>query len=323
MSGDWVLIAAGRSKRPHALKPRESNVQSLEDCPFEDLQASGNGEITLRFPADRQLDWKIQVTKNKYPAVMPGACGPIFEKDGYQVTAGVGFHELVIMRDHARFFPDFTTKETEEVLHVYRDRYRQIAQEEKCGQYIMIFHNYGHEGGASIYHPHSQIVSMPIIPPDVMRSLVGSYEYYKQHKREAHELMVEQERTYKKRIIFENEQFIAFCPFVSKQPYEMRIYPKFASSHFEHTESASLVPLAEALNAVLQKMHKALADPSYNFFIHTAPLHFEKTDLTSDQYYRWHIEIIPRIKFDAGFEAGTGIKINIIDPDVAAQTLNA
>ena len=127
----------------------------------------------------------------------------------------------------------------------------------------------------------------------------------------------------KKRIIFENDQFVVFCPFVSKQPYEMRIYPKFASGHFEHIEDSSIMHLGEAFSAVLKKMHKNLNDPSYNFFIHTAPLHFEHEDFSADQFYRWHIEILPRISFDAGFEAGTGIKINIIDPDYAAQTLNS
>ncbi|MEK7616279.1 MAG: DUF4921 family protein [Patescibacteria group bacterium] len=320
VSGDWVLIAAGRGMRPHAVKPRESNYQSPADCPFEDPQKSGNSEAVMVVP-EGSNEWRIQVVKNKYPAVVPGACGPIMEREGFEVTAGVGFHEIIVMRDHDKFFPSFSPEETAQVLQVYRDRYRQIALE-PCGQYIMIFHNYGHRGGASVYHPHSQIISVPIIPPDVMRSVKGSYDYFKKNGREAHAVMVEYELANKKRILFENEQFVAFCPFVSKQPYEMRIYPKFSSAHFDHIEDQSLVPLGEALNTVLKKMRDALDDPAYNFFIHTAPLHFEHSDLSFDQYYRWHIEVIPRVSFDAGFEAGTGIKINIIDPDVAAQTLN-
>lgn len=321
VSGDWVLIAAGRGKRPHTLKPRESNYQSPADCPFEDPQKTGNGEAAYVYPDGSGDAWRVQVIKNKFPAVTQGACGPIFEREGFQVAAGVGIHEIVIMRDHDRFFPVFSKEETAQVLQVYRDRYRKIALE-PCGQYIMIFHNYGHQGGASVFHPHSQIISVPIIPPDVMRSVKGSYDYFKKNGREAHAVMMEYEMAQKKRIIFENDQFVAFCPFVSKHPYEMRIYPKFASAHFNHIEDQSLVPLGEALNAVLLKMRDSLNDPAYNFFIHTAPLHFEHSDLSFDQYYRWHIEIMPRIQFEAGFEAGTGIKINIIDPDVAADTLN-
>lgn len=305
VSGDWVLIASGRSKRPHAPKPRAENYQKPQDCPFEGTTKP------------------VEVLPNQFPAVTPGACGPVMERDGYQITAGVGIHELVVMKDHEHQLHDFSPREMAEVLTVYRNRYREIAQIEACGQYIVIFNNYGREGGASVYHPHSQIISVPIIPPDVARSLHGSYEYFKKHGAEAHALMIEKELANKKRIVFENEQFVAFCPFVSKQPYEMRLYPKFASGHFDHLEDQSFMPLAEALASVLKKMHDALDDPAYNFFIHTAPLHYEKSDLSFDQYYRWHIEIIPRVSFDAGFEAGTGIKINIIDPDYAAQTLNS
>ena len=305
VSGDWVLIASGRSKRPHAPKPRAENYQKPEDCPFE-----GTTEF-------------VQVVPNKFPAVIQGACGPIMEHDGYQVTAGIGMHELFIFKDHEKQLYDFSFEEMREVIRSYRDEYINISKKDDCGQYIMIFNNYGREGGASIFHPHSQIISVPIIPPDVARSLRGSYRYFKEHGTEAHALMIEKELANKKRVIFENEQFVAFCPFVSKQPYEMRIYPKFASGHFDHLEDQSVDPLADALTTVLKKMHANLGDPAYNFFIHTAPLHFdEHKDLSFDQYYRWHIEIIPRMSFDAGFEAGTGIKINIIDPDVAAEMLN-
>ncbi len=304
VSGDWVLIASGRSKRPHPPKPRAENYQKPEDCPFEGAHEA------------------IEVRKNDFPAVTQGACGPVMDHDGYQVTAGVGMHELFIFKDHDHQLYDFSPSEMSEVIKSYRTRYREISQIDNCGQYIMIFNNYGREGGASIYHPHSQVISVPIIPPDVARSLRGSYRYFKEHGTEAHAMMIEKELSNKHRIIFENDQFVAFCPFVSKQPYEMRIYPKFASAHFNNLDEASIPPLAEALTTVLKKMHDNLGDPAYNFFIHTAPLHYDKSDLSFDQYYRWHIEVLPRVSFDAGFEAGTGIKINIIDPDTAAETIN-
>ena len=307
VSGDWVLIAAGRAARPHPPKPRAQNYQAPGECPFESAADA---------PA-------VRIIANDFPAVTPGVCGPVLEHNGYQVTAGVGRHEIFIMKDHDKQLYDFSPEEMASVVRAYRSRYEEISKSDDCGQYIMIFNNYGREGGASVFHPHSQMITLPIIPPDVARSLRGSYEYFKHHGVEAHALMIEKEQAAKERILFENEQFIAFCPYVSKHPYEMRIYPKFASSHFEHLEEQSVIPLSEALTTVLKKMHDKLADPAYNFFIHTAPIHYEKTDFSSDQYYRWHIEVLPRVSFDAGFEAGTGIKINIIDPDAAAKTLNS
>ena len=305
VSEEWVLIAGGRSKRPPAPKPRPESYQGTDDCPFEGMK-----------------DF-VTVIENKFPAVVQGRSCAIEQRDGYSITAGVGIHELFIMKDHDLQLYDFSTAQMGEVITAYRNHYREIAATDRCGQYIMIFNNYGREGGASVHHPHSQVISVPIIPPNVMRSIGGSYDYFKKYGVEAHALMIEKEIAQKKRVIFENDQFIAFCPFVSRHPYEMRIYPKFAAAHFDHLEDQSIFPLAEAFGTVLKKMHKNLNDPAFNFFIHTAPLHYEKSDLSFDQYYRWHIELIPRVSFDAGFEAGTGIKINIIDPDYAAQTINS
>lgn len=304
VTGDWVLIAAERGKRPHAPKPRTENYQTPQECPFEGVKKA------------------LEVLPNKYPAVTPGVCGPVMEHQGYDVAAGVGTHQLIVMRDHEKQLHDFSSDAMREVISAYRTSYRDIARSDDCAQYIMIFNNYGPEGGASIYHPHSQIISVPVMPPSVMRSIRGSHAYFKKHGTEAHAVMIEREKTAGTRIIFENERFIAFCPFVSKQPYEIRIYPKFASAYFDRIEDDDMLPLSEALTTVLKKMHTTLHDPAYNFFIHTAPLRFEE-DVTWDVCYRWHIEVIPRVSFDAGFEAGTGIKINAVDPDIAAQELQA
>ena len=110
---------------------------------------------------------------------------------------------------------------------------------------------------------------------------------------------------------------------MAKHPYEIRIYPKRPSGYFEKLSDEELLPLAETLKAVLQKIRKNLGDPALNFFIHTAPLHYEAEEVNFDECYRWHIEVLPKVSFDAGFEVGTGIRINPVDPDAAAETLNA
>lgn len=307
VSGDWVLIAGARGRRPHAVESHEHLVQSKQECPFEEGWEEAGA---------------IQVIKNKFPAVSPGLCTPIIEREGYQIAAGIGYHELILFRDHDKFFPDFSDDEMAAVVCSYRDRYRAISAEDDCAQYIMIFHNYGREAGASVYHPHTQVISLPILPPDVARSLRGSARYHREHGREAHEVMIAHELTDGKRIVYENEKFVAFCPYVSKQPYEVRIYPRDASAYFDRITDADAAFLGDAMRGVLRKFRKALADPAYNFFIHTAPI---KSDLPSGHYeacYRWHVELYPRIKLDAGFEAGTGIKINMIDPDYATEILN-
>ena len=122
-----------------------------------------------------------------------------------------------------------------------------------------------------------------------------------------------------KRIVYENEKFIAFCPFVSRTPYEVRIFPKKSNPGFHHVEDADMPLLADVLNTVLKKIRVLLDDPDYNFFIHTAPVSGDV--FVEYDFYHWHLEILPRLSKIAGFELGTHIYINTVDPDEAAEKL--
>ena len=124
----------------------------------------------------------------------------------------------------------------------------------------------------------------------------------------------------KDRIVYENDFFVAFCPFVSKYPYELRIFPKDGHAHFEKMPEALDTYLADIMSVVFRKLKKALNNPSYNFFIHTASA---KEDLENKfhEFYTWHLEIIPKLSMIGGFELGTGVYVNIVDPDEAAKLL--
>lgn len=326
VSGTWVLIATKRGKRPQIQQDQERFYQPAEGCPFEDPEATGHGEplyVSVRgkeVPAssDYKGSWTLQVIKNKYPALQSGVCGVARINGPSRIFDANGFHELVITRDHERSFAQFTVDETVEVLKAYRMRYRIIAHDD-CGAYVLIFHNHGRSAGASIYHHHSQIISTPILPPEILSSIRGSEQFFKNYGTKVHDLLIEWEMDQKKRIVYENEYFVVICPFTSGSPYELRIFPKTSSPRFELIEDRDLPHLADAINVTLRKLHKALGDPDYNFYIHTAPV--AKDPLVSYDFYHWHIEIVPRIKVDAGFELATAISINSIDPDEAAELL--
>ncbi|MBI2677095.1 MAG: hypothetical protein HYX21_04090 [Candidatus Yanofskybacteria bacterium] len=339
VSGDWVLFATGRAKRPGPdieqvfgkqgrkgpLTISGSGVSTKSNfgigtakCPFDDPIASGQ-EIIKLYPSEK--DWQIAVIKNKYPALVYGVCEAPRQQGPFRVAEASGFHEVVITRDHNKNLQDFSEIETLEVLKVFKDRYQTIASE-FCGQYILIFHNFGLQAGGSVQHPHSQIMATPILPPDVMNSVVGAEKFYLKNNRKVHEVLMNWELEQKTRIVNENESFIALCPFVSKKPYEVRIFPKNMSSQFEVTNGNELENLAAILNSVLRKLKKVLNNPSYNFFIHSAPIKvLDAVGMGVEQYYTWHMEIFPHTSTVGGFELGTGMDINIIDPDKAASEL--
>lgn len=325
VSGEWVLIAPGRSKRPHASgddgESRERSDKAT--CPFEDPQASGNGEPVLIYNGGKEVadvsgGWTTQVIPNKYPAVVKGACGDPERKGPFLTHPAHGFHELVITRDHDRSFAQFTNDETAEVLSVFRSRYLAIMQDE-CGDYITIFHNWGPTAGASIYHSHSQIISTPVIPPEVLRSIEGANAFFKEHDTSVHARLIDWEVDANKRILFENDLFIAFCPYVSKTAYEVRIFPKKHNPRFESATDEDLAACAHVLNVVLKAIYDKLGDPDLNFYIHTAPV--TKNPELNYEFYHWHIEVIPRVSVAAGFELDTAIYINGVDPDDAAAEL--
>ncbi len=317
VSGDWVVIATGRAKRPHDFlqQERESFIQPKAACPFERLDEPALAEYP--HPRSGASDqWWVKVVANKYPAFGPGACGITHEAGPYHWTDGVGFHEVVATADHERSLALMSNDEVELVLRAYQERYA-VLRAGPCVGYVSVFHNHGRLAGATISHPHSQIIAIPVVPPDIRRSLEGSGRYFHERKACVHCAMIAHERHQQKRLIFENDGFVVFAPFASKTAFEIRIFPKEHSPRFEAMDGAGRAAAAEALRVPLAKLFAGLKNPDYNMFIHTAPVD------GSDEYphYHWHMEILPKTSIWAGFEIGTGIEISTIAPESAAEFL--
>lgn len=318
VSGDWVVVAKGRAFRPGAFHVEAGFLkQSKKDCPFEDPEKSNKTKAIFTLKKPKQKDWFVMVIPNKYPAVVKRGIYQYERRHGpFTYLDGVGFHELVITRDHSRHPYDFIPDEMGLLLKAYIKRYQQLEEEEEV-EYISIFYNYGPSAGASIPHPHSQILAIPVIPPDISNSIRGSREYFEKHAKCVHCAMISWEKEHQKRIIFENKEFIAFTPFVSRSNFEVRIFPKVHSSCFTCITEPQIKHLSEVMINILKRINVGLKNPPLNFFLHSTPA---KTDHFFD-YYHWHIEILPKLSIYAGFELSTGIDIVVIDPDEAAKIL--
>jgi len=318
VSGDWIAIAPNRSNRPgHEIIKNGARKESpLDSCPFEDPQRHGNKEPYFTYGGQ---DWSLQVLENKFPAFThEHKCVPFEAVGPFTVTGAAGHHDLVITRGHDAAFAHLSAGEADEVLKAFQERYSAYMKDE-CLAYVSMFQNWGLTAGASIYHPHYQMMALPVIPPDVMHSLNGSELFFQKHGQCVHCAMLEWECGKKIRIVHENEHAVAYAPFVSKNPYETRIFPKVHSAYFEDAADVVRHAVAETLQQVLRKMHTRLGDPDYNFFIHTSPMQ----DKERYSMYHWHVEIIPKVTRNAGFEFSTGVEINDVDPDDAAALLNS
>ncbi len=335
VSGDWILIAPGRRTRPllelEKRKTRylaEADIKAeLEACPFENPQENGNNPPPiLWYPKpgtspQKQRDfssWFVQVIPNKYPLLsLPfGPTCPQPKSLGLQQTLkGVGFHEIIITRDHFKTIDKMALEEVDLLLRAYQMRYQTLLRE-PCVNYILIYHNQGELAGASIHHPHSQLVALPVVDPDISRSLNGAKDYYHQHQKCIHCVMLEWEMSQKKRIVYQNEHFVTLVPFAPRMSYETRIYPIAHAARFEEISDEKRAAFAESLNDALKRLAKALDKPDYNFFIHSAPFLLE-----SSNYYHWHIEILPHVSTWAGLELGVGIEVVVFTPEDAARDL--
>jgi UDPglucose--hexose-1-phosphate uridylyltransferase len=327
VSGEWILVASKRGRRPVYFdhdKVSEWKKFPKKDCPFEDPQKSGNGKPlfwlampTLKDGAKADFkDWFLQVIRNKFPALAPSKVCPLPGSFGWHsIMAGVGFHEVIITRPHTKSLGEMCFDEAGLVLHTYIERIKKL-REEKCVEYISVFHNHGKTAGASVTHPHSQIVALPIVPPDVGRSFEGSRRYFEEHGHCVHCTMLEWELAEKDRIVFQNEYFIALTPYASRTSYEVRLYPKWHASHFEEMDDKKVSWLAEALVESLRRLRIVLNDPDYNFFLHTAPVKEKYME-----HYHWHFEILPKTAVWAGLELGTGIEVVSVSPEDAAKEL--
>lgn len=315
VSGDWVLISPKRFKRPDQFKEKaKRRIVSKKGCPFEKPDESGNKNPSIIYPNPEK--WEIQVVENKFPAVSHkiSVCAAEIKHGPFPVVDGTGYHDVVITKDHYKNFAHLDKKSANHVFRVFKERYGMVS-EDKCIEYIFIFHNWGPKGGASIFHPHYQILSLPIIPPDVNKSINGSKDYFKKNKRCVHCDMIKYEVKEKKRIVYENDEAEVCVPFVAREPFELRIFPKKHFPYFEKTPDNVMECIVDALQKALLKLEKKLGDPDYNFFIHTAPAKGKH------DHYHWHLEILPKFSTSAGVELGTGIEITIVDPEMAAKIL--
>jgi UDPglucose--hexose-1-phosphate uridylyltransferase len=263
-----------------------------------------------------QPGWRVRGVPNKFPALrIEGDAGR--RGDGlYDLMNGIGAHEVMIdSPDHDHGMADLAPAQIEEVLWAYRDRVLDLQRDERF-RYVIIFKNHGADAGASLEHPHSQLIALPILPLSVQAELRGASDYYRLKERCIFCDIVFQESADRKRLVFENAGFIVACPFAARFPFELWIVPKTHGSHFEHATVSEYRDLAHAIRAALGALKTALQDPPFNYIIHSAPIGEPRS-----KHYHWHMEITPALTKVAGFEVGTGFYINPVPPESAAANL--
>jgi len=320
ITGRWVIIATDRAKRPSDFVREKVEIRGAGFCPFcygnetktppeiQAYRADGSGRDSP--------GWSLRVVPNKFPAL--GIEGTLNRQgEGlYDKMNGIGAHEVIIETpDHGATAATMPVRAIEDTLWAYRDRILDLKRDRRF-KYIMLFKNHGEAAGASLEHTHSQLIALPVIPKRVLEELEGSKEYYTYKERCIFCDIIRQEVGSKVRMIAENDHFIVLSPFAPRFPFEMWIVPKVHQSAFEESLKAEFEQLAPVLKDMLARLDRVLDRPAYNYIIHTSPV----PDAVND-YYHWHLEIMPKLTKVAGFEWGTGFYINPTPPEESAKFL--
>lgn len=317
VTGDWVVISTIRSKRPDEFARQDQVVVTSkeEDCLFCDPEKSKQGKDTLIYNTDAG-DWSLRVFPNKFPAFSQPKGKIAHQTEGpFFWMEGVGYHEVFVTRDHQQSIGQMEIWQVAELVDAFQTRYLDLMNK-KSVRYVDIFHNHGPSAGGHIFHPHSQLMAIPVVSPYVQSELDGAERYWRENKKCVYCSMAEWELEEKKRVIFENDQMLVFCPFASRANFEMWIVPKKHQPYFERIDDGEKFSVGEALHEALRKLNKALDNPDYNFYVHTSPC-----DGKDYPHYHWHIEILPKLNIWAGFELSTGVEISTIEPEVTAEYL--
>jgi UDPglucose--hexose-1-phosphate uridylyltransferase len=319
----WVIIATQRSKRPSDFtKAGDELEDSYNNCPFCEGNESQTPPEILAYRNPGSLPntpgWWLRVVPNKFPILqIEGE----LEKTGlgmFDLMSGTGAHEVIIETpNHTIDFCSLKSSQVEETLWAYRDRSIDLNRDPRF-EYILIFKNHGKKAGASLSHPHSQLIATPIVPSNVAEELEGAFKYFKYKDRCVFCDIIREEKNAQKRVIMENDDFIAICPFAARFPFECWILPKVHDAAFPDITRHEVIALAEVLSEILKKISKLLNNPPFNYMLHTAPCKIDQGQL---KHFHWHIELIPRLTDIAGFEWGSGFFINPTPPENAAEYL--
>ncbi len=324
--GRWVIIATERGKRPTDFVTVEPSPESVS-CPFcEGNEAMTPPEIySLRESQSlaNTPGWDIRVVPNKFPALRIEGTVVREGMGMFDKMSGIGAHEVIIETpEHNDVLHHRKPERIAQLMDAYRVRLEDLMRDVRLS-YAMVFKNFGERAGASLSHPHTQIIATPIVPKRVREEIDGSQEYYNYKMRCVFCDIISEEKRFGSRIIYENASFISLCPYASRFPFEIWLLPKRHMTTYQMITKQEQIELADCMSITMKRLATALGAPQYNYMLHTGPNPGMRRNPWPDisEHFHWHFEIIPKLTRVAGFEWGTGFYINPTSPEDAAEFL--
>lgn len=314
---EWVVIATERAKRPEQLSVKR-DVKPLppysENCPFcGGNEAQAPPEIAH---LDHDGQWQVRVVPNKFSALAREGEPTRKIERSKRTMNGVGIHDVIVEgRQHNLTTALLPDEHVGNIFRMYKRRYDEVSNDPRIQQ-IIIFKNHGGTAGASLEHPHSQMIGIPVISHQVRERFEQALRHYDEYGECIFCQMIKEELEEGARVVIESEHFVAMEQFASPTPFGTHVHPKRHMASFGDINEIELVDLARVMKQLLAKLYYGLENPDFNYSIRTAP-----AENAGVKYYHWYISVIPRLTKVAGFELGSGMFINVVLPEAAAEFL--
>ena len=317
LSGLKVIVAGERGARPGAFLDVNPRAQiDPETDPF----AAGHEDRTPPevYALRDNGSWRVRVVPNLYPALSPGeaedAADPLVagrgEPDLFSSEPALGSHEVIVNAPNpVSSLAELSPEQVETAMSVWRARMREHAD----AAYVHVIVNEGKEAGASLPHTHAQLYALPFVPAAVARERerFTAYSDRTQGRNLLEDLLQEEVRR-RERVVAIDDEAVALCPFGSRVPFHLQIVPRRPVPRFSDDGALG----GRLLHETLTRLGSALGNlPPLNMWVRTAP--------RDAQRFCWRIEIMPRLAQLAGLEIGTGVHLNVLAPEDAAERLRA
>lgn len=310
ITGDVIIFSSYRNKRPRDNRPTDNGMgKNIENkilneyeksCPFCLGNEKMDDETTEVI--NEEGGWECRCVKNKFP---------ILDMDRDSIY---GQHEVVIESNrHNASYYNMNQKEFENTFEILKRRFVELSSAEGI-EYVNIFKNSGRDSGASLNHTHSQIISMNLIPPEIIKELEVSKNFFENSGRHLYENIVETELLFKKRMVFNGEFFIAFIPYATRYNGEIRVVEKNPGK-IESWSDGHIKEIAYIYKNLFRRWRDYYEDEiAFNNVLHTYPVNFE-----DEESFRTHFHIIPRKYNFGGFELSTNLFVCGTDPEELAN----
>lgn len=316
---EWVIIATERARRPEDLathRPAQPAPPFVETCPFCPGNENKTPPEITRHPLKYEQPWEVRVIPNKFAALSSELQPTRNLQHLRRRIEGFGFHEVIVdSPDHSSCMALLSDAQVARILTVFKDRYNTLCADHRIS-HVTIFKNHGADAGASLAHPHSQIIATPVIPSQVRHRLHEALRHYDDVGECMFCHMVEGEIEEQTRVVIKSEMFVAMEVFASATPFATHVFPLRHMSSFGEITADEICDLAHVLRALLAKIYVGLGNPDLNFTVRSGP-----ADYMGARHFHWYVSVIPRLTRVAGFELGSGMFINTVLPEAAAEFL--